>query len=84
MLRIERLNEDDARVTLKLDGRIVGQWVATLEVECSRVLQGSKRLVLDFAGVTFIDRDGVSLLKKVRGERVRLVNCSLFVKELMG
>lgn len=84
MLRIEKVSEDDATVTLKIEGRIVTHWVATLEEECSRILRGPTRLILDFAGVTFIDRDGVSLLKKVRGERVRLVNCSLFVKELMG
>ncbi len=84
MLRLEKVIEDNATVTLKLEGRIVTHWVAILEEECSRILRGPKRLILDFAGVTFIDREGVSLLNKVRGERVWLVNCSPFVKGLVG
>lgn len=84
MLRIEKVSEDDATVTLKVEGRIVGHWVATLEEECFRSLRGSKQLILDLAGVSFIDRDGVALLMKVKGERVRVLNCSPFVKELLG
>ncbi len=84
MLRIEKVSEDDATVTLKLEGRIVTYWVTTLEEECSRILRGPKRLILDFAGINFIDKDGVSLLKKIRRGLVQLVNTSPFVKELMG
>ena len=51
MLRIERLNEDDATVTLKLDGRIVGQWVAILKKECFQVLKRQKQLILSLLGM---------------------------------
>ncbi|MCI0484069.1 MAG: STAS domain-containing protein [candidate division NC10 bacterium] len=83
MLRIDKIGEDDATVTLKLEGRIVDRWVAILEHECSRILRGPTGLALDLAGVTFIDRGGLALLKRLRSHRVRLVNCSLFVQELL-
>ena len=44
MLRIERASEDADTVTLRLEGRVVAQWVAAMEEECRRVLQASKRL----------------------------------------
>ncbi len=83
MLRIEKMGEDAATVILKLEGRIIGQWVAALEEECERVLRGPKRLVLDVAEVTFIDRDGVATLGKIKDERMQLVNCSPFLRELL-
>jgi len=84
MLRIERLNEDNATVTLKLDGRIVGQWVAILKKECFQVLKRQKQLILDFADVTFIGREGVAILEKLRGQQVECTHCSPFVKGLLG
>jgi anti-anti-sigma regulatory factor len=83
MLRIEEVGEDVATVTLRLEGRVVTQWVAALEEECQRVLRTPKRLILDFAGVTFIDRDGVTLLEKMNGGPVQVVNCSPFLRELL-
>lgn len=84
MFRIEKIGEDDVTVTLTLEGRIAAHWVAVLEDVCSQVLQGPKRLILDFAGVTFIDPNGLAVLKKIRGEQVQCVNCCPFIKEILG
>lgn len=83
MLRIEKVSEDADSVTLRLEGRVVAQWVTALEEECRRVLQGSKRLNLDLVGVTFVDRAGVAMLGKMNGERVRVVSSSPFLRELL-
>jgi len=83
MLRIEKVGEDAGTVRLKLEGRVVAQWVAALEEECQPVLQRSKRLILDVAGVTFIDRDGVAMLAKMNGKRLQVVNCSPFLRALL-
>lgn len=83
MLRIEKVGEDAATVTLRLEGRVVAQWVTALEEECQRVPRGPKRLILDVAGVTFIDRDGVAMLGKMNGKRVQVVNYSPFLQELL-
>lgn len=84
MFRIETIGEDDVTVTLTLEGRITAEGIAVLEDACARVLHGPKRLILDFAGVTFIDRDGVAALGKMRGERVRCVNCCPFIEDVLG
>jgi anti-anti-sigma regulatory factor len=83
MLRIEQTGEDDDKVSMKLEGRVVAQWVSLLEEECLRVLQARKRLILDFAGVSFIDPDGIAILEKVRNERAQIVNACPFVSELL-
>ncbi len=83
MLRIEKVGDDAATVILKLEGRIVAQWVTVLDEECQRVLRRPTPLVLDVAGVTFVDRDGVAMLRKMRNERVQLVNGSVFLRELL-
>lgn len=84
MLRIERLNEEDATVTLKLDGRIVGQWVAILEEQCLQVLKQQKQLILDCADVSFIGREGIEMLGKLKGGCVKCINCSLFVQAILS
>jgi len=55
---------------MKLEGRIVGPWVA----ECERAwlalessLSAQKRLALDLCGVTFVDESGVELLRQIYG-----------------
>jgi anti-anti-sigma regulatory factor len=81
MLRIEKVGEDTDTVTLRLEGRVVVQWVAALEGECERVLRRPMRLILDVAGVTFIDRDGVAMLGRLKGRRLQFVNCSPFLRQ---
>ncbi len=84
MLRIEKLSEDNATVTLKLDGRIVGQWVAILEEECTQVLKQRKKLILDCADVSFIGREGIEMLGKLKGKCVQCVHCSPFVQAILS
>lgn len=84
MLRIERLNEDHATVILKLDGRIVSQWVAILEEECFQILKQQKQLILDCTDVSFIGPEGIEMLGKLKGGCVKCVNCSPFVRAILS
>jgi ABC-type transporter Mla MlaB component len=68
-------------VTLKLEGRLIGPWVDELRAACEAHLQTSGRLRLDFAGVSYADREGVSLLVRLRGRGVEMANCSTFLAE---
>ncbi len=83
MLRITRTGEGPSDVTLKLEGRVVSDWVPLLREECLRILKKQKRVRLDFSGVTFIDDRGVEMLKGIVSERVRLMNCSPLIEELL-
>jgi anti-anti-sigma regulatory factor len=70
-------------VTLRVEGRVVADAVGVLERECRRSIEQVSRVRVDFAGVTFIDGRGVDMLKRISGERLRVVNCSTFVEHLL-
>jgi anti-anti-sigma regulatory factor len=48
-----------------LEGRVVADWAALLERECSDVLRSRRAVSLDLAGVTFVDRAGVQALGRL-------------------
>ena len=81
MLRIELLDQKDGTTTLELAGRVVGPWVDELSRSCERVLAIGSPLSVDLGQVSFIDRDGVRFLQRLRARDVALVNCSPFVAE---
>jgi ABC-type transporter Mla MlaB component len=68
-------------VTLKLEGRLIGPWVAELKKSCEEHLAAKCSVSLDLADLTFADRDGLALLLCLCGRGVRLVNCSPFLEE---
>ena len=68
-----------AAETLRLEGHLGGPWVGELRRSCDRVLSNGKRLTLDLADVSFIDRDGVGLLRTLKCAEVEVRNCSPFV-----
>ena len=64
-LRITRAGGSRSRATLKLEGKVVGEWAALLERECSDLLRSRGGVSLDLAGVTFVDRTGVETLERL-------------------
>ena len=83
MLKVTLIEDGPKTITLKLEGRIAGQWVDELERECEKQLETHKKLVLDVFGVTFVDDRGIRMLMSVGGDRVELIRCSLFISELL-
>jgi hypothetical protein len=85
VLRISPVEAPSSRVVLRLEGRIIGPWVAELRRACETVLdQPGARLTLDLAGVTFLDPEGVALVRRLLGrqpDRVAAINGSPFVTE---
>jgi len=81
VLRIQLLDLQDGAATLELAGRVAGSWVGELSRSCDRILNAGGSLSVDLREVTFVDRDGVELLRGLRGRQVVLVNCSPFVAE---
>jgi hypothetical protein len=73
MLRIE--------LTLRLEGRVAGQWVDELRRSCAEALGTGRELVLDLTSVSFIGRDGLALIGELPRNRVRIERCSPFVAE---
>jgi len=70
---------------LRLEGQVTGPWVAELRRVCAEVLgyngHGGNHLVLDLAGVSFLDADGIALFHELAARRVLFTNCSAFIAE---
>jgi hypothetical protein len=86
MLRISQTTSDGSRTTfLRLDGQVSGPWVAELRRVCDEALgrngHGKRELVLDLAGVSFLDPDAVALFRDLVAKRAVFKNGSAFVAE---
>ena len=81
MLKISQTEKANHSVTLKLEGRVVGEWVGELRQVCETLLTEGRSLKLDLADVTFADAGGVSELSSLKSRGVTLTNCSPFVEE---
>ncbi|MCI0417424.1 STAS domain-containing protein [bacterium] len=83
MLKITVMAETDETVTLKLEGRIIGQWVDEVREECEMWLAKGRKAVLDLSGIIFIDELGIETLKAMKRNGVNLIGCSLFLSGLL-
>jgi anti-anti-sigma regulatory factor len=81
MLKITRVASLDHEITLRLDGRVTGQWVELLRESAGSVLEEGVRLTLDLENICFIDCEGLALIKTLLYRGVRQVNAPLFVAE---
>ena len=83
MLRITTIAESPSLTTLKLEGRIVSDWVSLLERECLTLLQEKQQVLLDLSDVLFIDARGVEMLKRIANENLEVINSSAFIESLL-
>jgi len=84
MLRIIEISEDDKTVTLRLEGKIVNEWILVLERACLyHKDKKNKTLLLDFSDVTFISDEGVKMLENIKDGRVKVTNCSPFIRSIL-
>ena len=83
MLKISQIEPINHAVTLRLEGRVVGPWVAELQKSCEEVLTARRSLKLHLADVEFMDAQGVALLSALRSRGVSLLDCSPFAAELL-
>jgi anti-anti-sigma regulatory factor len=81
MLKIEVSEMQQERVTVHLEGQMVGPWVDEVRRTCEPFLTNGRALTLDFSRVSFVDRAGVALCRRLKQGRATLRNCSPFVKE---
>ena len=84
MLRITQVSEDSDMVCLKVEGRVIGDWVSELDRTCGSCLSQGRHITLDMSDVTYVDGRGVETLKRILGENVRLTGTTLLVQALLG
>ncbi len=68
--------------TLMVEGKLQGEGVRVLRDECRPYVESAARLAVDLSGVTFVDRDGIRLLRQLADSRVHLIHCSALIAEL--
>jgi hypothetical protein len=83
VLKITRLSREGDRLTIKLEGEILGPWVGAVCDACRQGGRRCRRLRLDLAAVTYVDAAGVELLRDLLAEGVEIAACSNFVRELL-
>lgn len=81
MLKITSVVVSEKEVTLQLDGRVSGQWIELLRETAESVLKQGARLNVDLKNISFIDCDGITLLRNLIERGVRHINPPLFVAE---
>ncbi len=83
MIRITDKSNGDGTATLHLEGRVTGQSVTEVRKSCESYLSHGIPLSVDISEVSFLDVDGLALLKELQRRQVRLMNGSPFVMELL-
>ena len=81
MLKITSVVVSEKEVTLQLDGRVSGQWIELLRETAESVLNQGARLNVDLKNISFIDCDGIALLRNLIERGVPHINPPLFVAE---
>ena len=84
MLRISENIENGKSVTLRLDGTLTGASYAELETLCGRYkVRDRIMILLDMAGVVFMNNEAAKKLVKLQSDRLRIINCSPFIEALL-
>ena len=83
MLRITTMKANGSPVQLKLEGKIMAEWASLLEQECRALIAQQQHVVLDMAGVTFLDGRGITMLRSLPDRYITLMNRSDFIEELL-
>jgi len=80
MLRISEISNSNNIVILKLEGKIVDLWVAELEKQCSKYInQTDSNLVLDFADVSYISKEVITLLSRIKN-KIKIINAQPYIE----
>jgi hypothetical protein len=82
MLRITRLAPHSQIPQLRVEGRLVGDWVRVLQLEIEQT-EGSP-LTLDLSGVEFADQGALALLRELTQRGVELMACSPLLTSLLA
>ncbi|HSJ98832.1 MAG TPA: STAS domain-containing protein [Myxococcota bacterium] len=82
MLRITRTDREGT-TTLLLEGRLTRRERTALDEACADCIADRGAVVIDLAGIGFVDAAGAAALRAWRERRVELTGCSPYVRELL-
>ncbi len=68
---------------MKVEGRIVSDWIGVMETECQNLLEQGKTVSLDLSGVIFVGDEGVDLIRRLLDKGCVLSSCPLFIHHVV-
>lgn len=68
---------------MKVEGRIVSDWICVVEHECQKLLTQGKTLSLDLSGVNYVGAEGVLMIRRLIDQGCALANCPLFIHHVL-
>jgi len=83
MVRITLVETGAGKTTMKIEGRIVLDWIRVVETECHNLLTRGNLVSLDLSGVSFVGPEGVSMLRGLLDKGCVLSNCPLFIHHML-
>lgn len=83
MMRLTELGRNWQRVWLAVEGCIAAGGSSLLEAECNAILDQGLTVQLEFSQVTYVDRPGVAVLRRLQARRLEIVGCPPFLLEFM-
>jgi ABC-type transporter Mla MlaB component len=83
MLRITTTQDAGNLPVLKLEGKLLAEWVAELQAACRSARAASGDLQLDLAGLVFVDVAGTIALRELMRQGVSIATTSPLVGELL-
>ena len=79
MLKITTDDENPEFTTVNLCGRFTGDYVPEVERELSQTSTRRKRMALDLAEVSFVDRAAMTFLCGARSKNIAIHNVPVYV-----
>ena len=79
MLKITTDDENPEFISVNLCGRFTGEYIPEVEKEMSQTSTRRKKLALDLAKVTFVDRAAIAFLCAARSKNIAIQNAPLYV-----
>jgi ABC-type transporter Mla MlaB component len=83
MLRLTRVSENGSTVTLRVEGRIIWEWAEFLERECEALFNEFSVVRMDLAEVSYVDRNGVAALRRLRSRPLEIANTPPLIQQLL-
>ena len=83
MVRITRKDPVAGTTTMAVEGRIVSEWIEVVETECQGLLSQGQHVLLDFSGVTFVEAEGVRMIRRLLHNGCGVVNGPPFIQQLL-
>lgn len=83
MLKITTAHDDGFERVLKLEGKLLADWIGELHDACRTARAETGHLKLDLSGLSFADVSGTIALRELIRQGISITTTSPFVGELL-